>query len=94
MLRPLVKLPLDDDACGRLWAAFCAVQGVARSWRHTGSVHTPSSSLSRGSGMSRGHNDPVLAFYPGALDAASGLQRLFSLDPDTGAATPSLWRSR
>jgi len=52
MMRRSVKLLVD--ACGRCGPrVLCAVQGVARSSRHTGSVHAPLSS-SRGPGVSRG----------------------------------------
>ena len=36
--------------------------------------------------------DPALVFYPGSR-GSRGPQRLFSLNPDTNAATPSPWRS-
>src|SRR5712691_1653512 len=36
--------------------------------------------------------DPALVFYPGSR-GSRGPQRLFSLTPDTNAATPSPWRS-
>jgi|KBSSwiStaDraftv2_1062776.scaffolds.fasta_scaffold306450_2 hypothetical protein len=70
-------------ACGP--RVLRAVQGVARSRRHTGSVHTlfgdPSAVSHAGPGVSRGSN-PVLAFYPSTSDATAS-QRRCSLDPDT-----------
>jgi hypothetical protein len=96
MLRPLVKLPLDDVACGRLWAAFCAVQGVARSLRHTDSVHTSSllglslslvSLFTRVRGIGRGSmTQPQLLSE--RTRPARGSQRLCSLDPDTALRYP------
>ena len=91
-VRAAVKLRVDD-ACGRVWAAFFAVQGVARSWRHSGSVHPPFRSLLTRVRYRRGsRTQPRL--LSGRTRQARGPQRLFSLEPDRSAAVPSLCRSR
>jgi len=89
MMAVVVKLPpiMRVDACGP--RVLCAVQGVARSLRHTDSVHTPFPRPSRGSGLSRGCDDPALAFYPGSQQTARPPETVL-LGPDTRAGTLSV----
>src|SRR5712691_9508921 len=74
---------MSVNACG--WAA--------RPSRHPGSQRPSAALLSPHAGLGQAWvRDPALVFYPGSR-GSRGPQRLFSLTPDTNAATPSPWRS-
>ena len=90
MLRVAVKPSslMRVDAFGP--RAVCAAQGVARSSRYAGSVHTRFSPHAR-SGADWG---PMTQSSPSIRTHAlrRGPQRLCSLDPDTVVTVPPLWR--